>query len=72
MADPAFCHKLLIENVLTMMCSLAYEKRMRGENFVKEWDLVAIQTLGLMTATTTAVWLIAPNRSYGAANKLPW
>lgn len=72
MADPAFCHKLIMENLLTLGFSLAYEMRMRGQRFMKEWDLAAINIVGLMAATTSVVWLIAPSRSYGAVNKLPW
>lgn len=72
MADPAFCHKLIMENLLTLGFSLMYEMKMRGQRFMKEWDLVAINTVGLMAATTSVVWLIAPSRSYGAVNKLPW
>lgn len=72
MADPAFCHKLIMENLLTLGFGLAYEMKMRGQRFMKEWDLAAINIVGLMAATTSVVWLIAPSRSYGAVNKLPW
>ncbi|GMH43770.1 hypothetical protein BSKO_11704 [Bryopsis sp. KO-2023] len=72
MADPAFCQKMILEQCLAMGTSLAYEAKMRGDNFSKELDLVAINTVGLMSATTAVVWLLAPSRSFGAAQKLPW
>jgi len=72
MADPAFCHKLFIENAMAIGFSIAYEMKIRGDRFAKEWDLAAINTVGLMAATTAAVWLVAPSRSYGSLNKLPW
>ncbi len=38
---------------------------------VQELDLVAINTLGLMAASSAVVWGIAPNRSF-AAPRMPW
>lgn len=39
----------------------------------QELDLVAINTLGLVSATTAVVWLLAPSRAFGStAQKLPW
>ena len=35
MADPAFMQKLFIEEAVTLVLSLAYEIRQRGENFTK-------------------------------------
>ncbi|KAL0019123.1 hypothetical protein WJX79_002154 [Trebouxia sp. C0005] len=45
MADPAFVQKMLVEQVISISSSLAWEARQRGENFTKELDLVAINTL---------------------------
>lgn len=72
MADPAFFHKLLMENMLAFGFGLAYEIKMRRHRLMREWDLALIHITGLMAATTAGVWMIAPNRSYGAASKLPW
>ncbi len=72
MADPAFVQKMLVEQVISVSSSLAWEARQRGENFTKELDLVAINTLSVAAATGALVWLIAPNRSYGAVHKFPW
>lgn len=72
MADPAFVQKLFIEQVLAATSSIAYEWHVRGENFKKELDLVAINTVGLMAGTAATVWILTPSRSYGAVHKLPW
>lgn len=72
MADPAFVQKMLVEQVISISSSLAWEARQRGENFTKELDLVAINTLSVAASTGALVWLIAPNRSYGAVHKFPW
>lgn len=73
MADPAFAQKLAIESLLAASASLFYEWRVRGDNFSKELDLAAINTLGLTGATAATVWLLAPTRSYGTlGNKFPF
>ena len=72
MADPAFVQKMVVEQIISVGSSLAWEARQRGNNFVKELDLVAINTLSVAASTGALVWLIAPNRSYGAVGKMPW
>ena len=72
MADPAFMQKLVIEEMVTAVLSVVYESQQRGDRFLKELDLVALNTLSLMGATGAMVWLTAPNRSYGAVHKFPW
>lgn len=72
MADPAFAQKLFIEQLITVSGSLFYEWMHRGENFTKELDFVAANTLTLCAANAAMVWSVAPNRSYGAPNKLPF
>lgn len=72
MADPAFVQKMAIEQTIAATSCLFYEWYMRGENFTKELDLVAINTLGMMAATGATVWIVAPSRSYGAVHKFPW
>lgn len=51
-----------------------YQYFLRFVNFFlcQELDLVAINTVGLMSATTAVVWLLAGTRSVGSAQKLPW
>ena len=72
MADPAFAQKLAIEQTITAGGSVFWEWRHRGENFTKELDFVAANTLTLMLANAAMIWSVSPTRSYGAANKLPW
>ncbi|KAK9816670.1 hypothetical protein WJX72_003527 [[Myrmecia] bisecta] len=72
MADPAFVQKMLMEQLITIGSSLYWEVRQRGENFHKELDFVAINTLSLAAATGAMVWMVSPNRSYGAVHKQPW
>lgn len=72
MADPAFVQKMIVEQIISVGSSLVWEARQRGENFTKELDLVAINTLSVAASTGALVWLIAPNRSYGAVGKMPW
>uniref|UniRef100_A0A061S5Y9 Uncharacterized protein n=1 Tax=Tetraselmis sp. GSL018 TaxID=582737 RepID=A0A061S5Y9_9CHLO len=72
MADPAFAQKLAIEQAITAGGSVFWEWRHRGENFTKELDFVIANTLTLCAANAALVWSVAPNRSYGAPQKLPW
>lgn len=72
MADPAFAQKMAIEQAIAISSSLFWEARQRGENFTKELDLVAINTVSIAASTAALVWLIAPTRSYGAVHKFPW
>lgn len=72
MADPAFMQKLVIEEFVTAALSVLYESQQRGDRFLKELDLVALNTVSLMGATGAMVWMTSPNRSYGAVHKFPW
>lgn len=72
MADPAFMQKLVIEQAATAILSIWYEMQQRGDNFARELDFVALNTVSLMAATGAMVWLVAPSRSYGAVHKFPW
>lgn len=72
MADPAFIHKMVIEQVLAFSGSMFYEWRVRGENFKREIDLALINSLGLMAGVGATVWITAPSRAYGAVHKFPW
>lgn len=71
MADPAFIHKLAIEETLTICTALVWEVRQRRERFVKELDFVAINTVSLAAATGALVWLMAPNRASGVLKVCP-
>ena len=70
MADPAFVHKLAIEEALTIGSALVWEVRQRRERFTKELDFVAINTLSLAAATGALVWLMSPNRASGVLKVL--
>lgn len=72
MADPAFMQKVAIEQMITVVGSLYWEYRARGERFWKELDLVAIDTVTLQAANLAAVWLVSPTRSYGVPHKYDW
>lgn len=72
MADPAFMQKLFIEEAITAGLNIVYELQQRGENFTRELDFVALNTLSMMGATGAMVYLVAPTRSYGAVHKFPW
>lgn len=72
MADPAFAQKLLIEEAITVCASLGWELQQRRKRFGRELDFVAINTLCLAAATGALVWLVSPNRSYGALHKHAW
>lgn len=72
MADPAFVQKLLMEQLFTIGSSLYWEKQQRGDRFSKELDFVAINTLCLAAANASLVWMVSPNRSFGAPHKFPF
>lgn len=72
MADPAFAQKMVIEQLITITGSLIWESRQRGDRFLKELDLVAINTLSLAASQAALVWLISPTRSFGTVRKMPW
>lgn len=72
MADPAFMQKMAIEQLITLVGSLYWEKGMRGDNFWRELDLVAIDVASLQAANLALVWMIAPNRSFGVPHKYDW
>lgn len=72
MADPAFAQKLILENILAVGASLAYELQARGEHFSEELDFVAINTLGLAATSSAVFWMLSPSRSFGTVKKFPW
>ncbi|KAK9809724.1 hypothetical protein WJX73_010795 [Symbiochloris irregularis] len=72
MADPAFAQKLVLEGCFSVSLSLAWEYAQRGDRFFQELDFVAINTLCLAASTGALVWLMAPNRSGGAAYQSSW
>jgi len=72
MADPAFMQKMLLEQMITISASLIYEARVRGENFWKELDLVAMNTLTLSAANAAVVYLVAPTRAAPAPARHEW
>lgn len=72
MADPAFMQKLALEQMITIGASIIYEARVRGENFWKEFDLVAVNTLSLAAANAAVVYLVAPTRAAPAPARHEW
>lgn len=72
MADPFILYKMAMEQVFTIGGSIAYEMRMRGENFKSEWGQVAANTATLCAANAAMVWSLAPTRSFGNAHKFAW
>jgi hypothetical protein len=72
MADPAFTHKLVFEQLLAFASSMVYEWRVRGDSFKKELDLAIINSMGMAAAVGATVWITAPSRAYGAVHKFPW
>lgn len=72
MADPAFLQKLIMESAICTGSSLLWEVQQRGERFSAELDLVAINTLSLLAANVALVWSVAPSRSFGSPQKMPW
>jgi hypothetical protein len=72
MADPAFMQKLAVEQAITVVASLAYEARARGDAFWRELDLVALNTLSLAAANAAVVYLVAPTRAAPAPARHAW
>lgn len=72
MADPAFMQKLLLEQLITVCTSVAYEAHVRGDRFFKELDLVAINTLSLAAANAAVVYLVSPTRAAPAPGRWEW
>lgn len=72
MADPAFMQKLLLEQMITISASLMYEARVRGDNFWKELDFVAMNTLALSAANAAVVYLVSPTRAAPAPARHAW
>lgn len=72
MADPAFLQKLLMEQVVTAASSVWWEAQQRGDAFASELDMVTLNTLSLCAANAALVWMVSPDRSFGAPHKMPW
>lgn len=72
MADPAFAQKMVIEQLITITGSLLWESQQRGDRFLKELDLVAINTLSLAASQAALVWLVSPTRSFRIGQQMPW
>lgn len=72
MADPAFLHKLVLEQLVTAASSIVYQKRQRGSRFWSELDLVLADTACLLVANAAVVYLVAPTRAAPVAAPQPW
>ncbi|ERN12642.1 protein RETICULATA-RELATED 1, chloroplastic [Amborella trichopoda] len=64
-ADPAFLHKLLLEQVASIGCTTWWEIKNRGERIKQEWDLALVNVLTVSACNALVVWSLAPCRSYG-------
>ncbi|XP_042496894.1 protein RETICULATA-RELATED 1, chloroplastic-like [Macadamia integrifolia] len=64
-ADPAFLYKLILDQVATIGCTIAWELKNRGERLKQEWDLALINVLTVSACSAVVVWSLAPCRSYG-------
>lgn len=72
MADPAFMQKLVLEQMITIGTALVYEAKVRGDRFMKELDLVAINVLTLAAANAAVVYLVSPTRAAPAPGRWEW
>jgi len=69
MGDPSILLKMGYEQVITASFATFYEVQQRGDKFGKEMDLAAVNVLGAMMTNAAMVWLLCPNRSFGAPPK---
>jgi len=72
MGDPSILLKLAYEQTLAAGLTLYYEAQQRGDKFKSELDLVAVNLAGVLVTNAAMVWLLCPNRSFGAPTKFPW
>ncbi|KAK9663966.1 hypothetical protein RND81_14G009800 [Saponaria officinalis] len=68
-ADPAFLHKLLFEQFITIACSVRSELKRRGERMRQEWDLALINVLTVAACNLVVVWSLAPCCSFANTSK---
>ncbi|MCD9559582.1 hypothetical protein HAX54_017632, partial [Datura stramonium] len=64
-ADPAFLNKLLLDQAITIGCSVWWEVKNRKERIKQEWDLALLNVLTATTCNAAVFWTLAPCQSYG-------
>ncbi|CAN4108077.1 unnamed protein product [Withania somnifera] len=64
-ADPAFLHKLLLDQATTIGCSVWWEVKNRKERIKQEWDLALLNVLTATACNAAVFWTLAPCHSYG-------
>lgn len=64
-ADPAFLHKMFLEQATTICCSAWWELNHRKDRIKQEWDLALMNVLTVSICNAAIVWSLAPCRSYG-------
>lgn len=64
-ADPAFLHKMFLEQATTICCSAWWELNHRKDRIKQEWDLALMNVLTVSLCNAAIVWSLAPCRSYG-------
>uniref|UniRef100_A0A7S0N4C8 Uncharacterized protein n=1 Tax=Pyramimonas obovata TaxID=1411642 RepID=A0A7S0N4C8_9CHLO len=72
MGDPSILLKLAFEQAMAAGITICYEAQQRGDKFKSELDLVAVNVVSVLVTNAAMVWLLCPNRSFGAPIKYPW
>jgi hypothetical protein len=72
MGDPGILLKLAYEQAMTLGLASFYEVQQRGERLKGEMDLAAVNVIAAMATNAAMVWLLCPNRSFGAPSKYGW
>ncbi|KAF2319756.1 hypothetical protein GH714_018562 [Hevea brasiliensis] len=70
LADPAFLYRLLLEQAVTIGCSVWWEVKNRKDRIKQEWDLALVNILTATACNAIVVWTLAPCRSYGNTFRL--
>ncbi|XP_009596329.1 protein RETICULATA-RELATED 1, chloroplastic-like [Nicotiana tomentosiformis] len=71
-ADPTFLYKLLLEQAVTIGCSVSWEIKNRKERIKQEWDLALLNVLTVMACNAIVVWSLAPCYSFGNKFYFDW
>lgn len=62
MADPAFIHKIIVDQVLCFTTTLAFEASTRGYKILNEFDLVSLNLVFMALSHGSLMWMLAPSR----------
>jgi len=72
MGDPGILLKLAYEQAMTLGLASFYEVQQRGDRLKSEVDLAAVNVIAAMATNAAMVWLLCPNRTFGAPSKYGW